>query len=480
MKGFTRKFKPLNILSEQEIESIHKSTLHVLDTVGVTFESKRALSLFKKAGCRVDEATSQVRFPPSLVEECLRKCPSSFGITARDNKDSLRFGGNTLHFYNSVGLKTVDIDTFEPRAATMQEQNDGVRVLDALDHLHLSNSYTPYMEIEGAPLETLLLETLVSRLRHTTKVTASGYSNHSDMFAVQMAKEIGVDLLGCVMVGPPLRYYKDACDAAFSYAGAGFPVFITSGVSYGATGPVTVAGSTVTNTAEIIAGIVLVQLIRPGTGVLAVDFSFPMDMQTATPIFGSFNSAMHAAMFGQIWRRYQVPTCVSSSGYCSGKMPDYQTGYEKSFSGLAAALAGVNVVSMHGGIYSELSWHPVQAVLDDDLAGMIGNFLEGATINEDTLALDVIANVGSSPGHYLGTQHTFDFWKSELYTPKSADRTSYDAWLKNGKKTTIDYAKERCEDIIANHKISVPLTAHQDDALQRIMKEAQTYYAKNK
>jgi trimethylamine--corrinoid protein Co-methyltransferase len=476
VKGYTRKFKPLQILTEQELESIHKSTLHVLDTVGIRFESNKALTLLKNAGCRVEDARSLVRFPPALVEECLRKCPSSFAITARDHRHSLRFGGNSLHFYNSVGLQTIDLDTWEPRKATMSEQNDGVRVLDALDNLHLVNSYTPYMEIEGVPSSMLLLETLASRLKNTTKVTASGYSKDSEIFAIKMAKEIGIELLGCVMAGPPLRYYQDACKAAFRYVEAGFPIFLTSGVSYGATGPVTIAGSTITNNAELIAGIVLVQLIRPGTGVLVADFTFPMNMQYGIPVFGSLSSALHTAMFGQIWRKYEVPLLVSTSGYSNAKKPDFQCGHEKTFAGLAAALSGANVVSMHGGIFAELSYHPVQSVLDDDIAGMIGRFLQGADVNDETLAVDLIETVGPGPAHYLETEHTFAWWKKEQYKPKTADWLPYDSWIQEGKKTAIDYAMQRMDEILAYHRIAVPLTRNQEDGINRIMEEAKKYY----
>ena len=97
-----------------------------------------------------------------------------------------------------------------------------------------------------------------------------------------------------MMVAPPLRYYPDACEAAFRYVEAGFPIFITSGVSFGATGPVTTAGSTITNNAELLAGLVLVQLIRPGTGVIVANFAFPMDMKTAVPVFGSLSQLKEA------------------------------------------------------------------------------------------------------------------------------------------------------------------------------------------
>jgi len=479
MRRFTRKFKPLQILPEHEIESIHKSTLHVLENVGVKFESIKALKLLKKSGCSVDEESSIVKFPPSLVEECLRKCPSNFTIKARNPNHTLQLGGNLLHFYNSVGMQIVDLETWEPRAAKMFEQNDGVRILDALDNLHLVNTYTPYMDIEGIHPSMLLLETLSSRLKNTTKVTASGYSSESEIFAIDMANEIGTELLGTVMAGPPLRYYEDACNAAFRYVEAGYSIFLSSGGSYGATAPATIAGSTVTNNAELAAGIVLIQLIRPGTGVIVVDFTFPMNMQHGIPVFGTLGSALHNTMFCQIWRQYGVPTVVASSGYSNAKRPDFQCAHEKTFAGLIAALSGASVVSMHGGIFAELSYHPVQSILDDDIANMIGRFLEGTEVNEETLAVDLIEMIGPGPGHYLDSTHTLGWWKKELFKPKTADWLPYDHWLQGEKKTAIDYAYQQMDDILANHRMAVPLTPDQEDSINRIMDEARKYYGVN-
>ena len=127
MRGFTRKFGPLEILAEEEVEAIHRGTLEVLWVTGVRMEHERALKLFESNGCKIDYADMRVRIPPALVEDCLRKTPSSFHAQARDHKNSLMIGGNTLCLAVAPGTQTVDIETWEPRPATRKENYDGNR-----------------------------------------------------------------------------------------------------------------------------------------------------------------------------------------------------------------------------------------------------------------------------------------------------------------------------------------------------------------
>jgi trimethylamine--corrinoid protein Co-methyltransferase len=472
--GYQRGHRPLELLTSEQLECVHSGSLHVLQTTGVRFESKRALNLFADAGCSVDRSRSQVKFPSGLVEACLRQCPSGFTLRGRLLSNSLRFGGNTVYFYNSVGLRTIDLDTGKPRTPTMAEQDAGVRVLDALENLHLLNSYTPYMEIEGIAPRMVLLESLASRIRTSTKPTLAGYSNGSEVFAVELAKAAGVEVLGMVAASPPLTYYQEACDAAFRWVEAGFPIWLSSGGIAGGTAPATVAGSTVTNNAELMAGVVLVQLIRPSTPMLVADFVLPMNMRNGHPAFGSLGCALHACAFSQIWRRYGIPTVESLSGYPSSKRMDFQCGYEKAVTALASALAGINLVSMHGGVYGELTFHPVQAILDDDLAGLIGRFIEGVTVTADTLALDLIEAVGPIPGTYIDQAHTRRWWKEEQFMPRVADWTTYSDWIQSGGKGAVDCARERMRQILATHE-SVPLSDEQLRDMDRVLKQAREH-----
>jgi trimethylamine--corrinoid protein Co-methyltransferase len=143
---------------------------------------------------------------------------------------------------------------------------------------------------------------------------------------------------------------------------------------------------------------------------------------------------------------------------------------------MSAVLSGANVVLFHGCVYGELTFHPIQAILDDDAAGMIGRFVEGVQVTPDTLALDLIGQVGSIPGFYLDKQHTRDWWMKEQFLPNAADTLTYPEWLQSGKKDCLSYAKERMGEILSTHTVSIPLSEEQDNKIEAILSEARDYY----
>jgi len=477
MKGFTRRFKPLEILPEEQVRDIHRATLDVLWETGIRLEHERALRILKKNGCKVDFENRRVWFPSGLVEEALRKCPSTVYVEAREPKHNLVIGGNTTYFGAFPRQWTVDLDIYEPRTATRKEFYDGVVVLDALETLSWLGCYTPYFGFEGAPPVMAMLESCAAKMRNLTKFHGEGYSHDCEIFTIQMAQAVGMEIYITCLPAPPLTYYGDAIEAGLRAAEAGFPVKVGDGAVYGGTAPATLAGATVTNNAELIAPIVLLQLVKPGTKIIASNFNFPQNMRTGAPIFGAIESSLHTVVFNQMWRWYAVPTANYSSGCSNSKQIDFQLGYEKAMNALLLALSGGNFAAFHGSISSELTHHPVQAILDDDVAGMIGRFLEGVEVSDETLAVDLINEVGPIPGFYLDRKHTRNWWKKEQFGPKVADRLTYPEWKKTGKKGALDYAKERMQEILATHKPK-PLTLGQEEDIERILKEAREYYRK--
>ncbi len=475
LRGFTRHLKPLEILTEEKVEAIHRGTLDVLWKTGVRVEHAKALKLFEDGGCKVDYGQMRVYFPSSLVEECLREAPSSFRVKARDSKNDLIIGRNTTYFVSNAGMGTVDLDIWELRKPTRKEYYDYITILDALDNVHLIGPY-PWFGFEGLPPVMCVLEGAAAKIRHSTKFLAEANTNGADMFIIQMAQAIGAEIMGVVDGASPLTLPSDQVEAAFRGAEAGFPMILPSGLIHGGTGPATIAGSTVSNNVENIAGLVLLQLIQPKTRVLGRCTTFPQNMRTGSPAFGAIGCSLHHVVFNQIWRKYGIPT-LNSGSLSSSKSIDFQDGYETGLNTLTAALSGANVIWLHGAIHGELTAHPAQAVLDDDIAGMIGRFLEGVKVDEETLAINLIEEVGPIPGFYLNKKHTRKWWEKEQFVPKAADRLTYSEWTKAGKKSCLDYANKRIEEILSTHR-STPLTASQDEAIEGILAEARQYYMK--
>ena len=244
----------------------------------------------------------------------------------------------------------------------------------------------------------------------------------------------------------------------------------------GATGPATLAGTVVANFAELFSILVLIQFLKPGTRVHIASDTYPQNMRSGAPRFGQITCSLIKAAENQMSRHYGIPRRDSNPGPLNSKKTDFQAGYERGLNGLASALSGSSLISMHSALYGEMAAHPIQAILDDDIAGMIGRFLEGVTVTDDTLAIELIEQVGPIPGNYLNTAHTREWWRREEFIPAAADDLTYPEWFKSGKKDCLDYAQQRLQDILSSHKVSSPLTGNQEAELGRILTEAREYY----
>jgi trimethylamine--corrinoid protein Co-methyltransferase len=477
-RGFTMRVKPARVLSDAEVERIHRATLEVLAETGCRFESERALNLLKANGCLVDFDARLARIPPDLVEWSVSRCPSSFLVRSRQPKNNLLVGGNTLYFMSSLGARLSDPETGEVRVPTMEENNRAVLISDALDSIDLYSAYTPYFEIEGVEPVMLCCTSLAQRLRNSTKITRGAQPTDTFIWETLIAKAAGQELIGNMEAAAPLSYPEDAINAAFTYVEAGYPMYIAAGSVMGGTAPVTVAGATVSNGAELLAAVVLIQCIKPGTGIVANDFVTPMNMESGDLFFCSLGASLHQMAFNQIWHDlYRIPTNNTGSAFPASKFIDYQSAYEKVHVAVASALSGANMIVFHGGVTAELSYNPLLSVIDDDVAAIIGRTIEGFEVNDETLAVDLIKEVGPVPGTFINRKHTRTNWKKECFMPRVADRLSYQEWLRAGKRTVIDRAAERMRAILQTHKPE-PMPPGADAEIDRILAEARDYYRK--
>ena len=477
-KGFIRKFEPLRILTDSQVEYIHSATLGVLEKTGVKLESDRILKLLKGSGCKVDFETRVVKFPPYLVEESIRRTPSSFSVKARIPEDDLRISTTTLYFMPAAGAKLHDERTGELSVATLEQNNNGVRLCDALETVDFQGSYCPFFEIRDIEPVMLLAESQASIARNTTRVSRGAQATDSFIWEAQIANAVGKQLIGTIEGAAPLCFPEDAINAAFEYMDNGFPIWATGGSVMGGSSPVTVAGASISNNAETLAAITLVQCYKPGHPVLANDFVIPMDMESGNLFFGAIGSGFHQMAFNQVYRDlYRIPTCNAMAAFPNSKLIDYQNAFEKTHLAMSAALSGASMIAFLGSVSQELAWSPLQAVIDNDSVNIIGRYVEGFEINSETAALELISEVGPSPGSFLGKKHTRENWKKEYYVPKVFDRLSYQDWERSGKTSVIDRAKKRVEEILASHNPK-PLSDDEERQIRKILDNARAYYRK--
>lgn len=477
LKGFQRNFPALKILSPGQEELIHQGTLKVLARTGIVFHDEPALRLLADHGCEVDFSTHRVKFPGNLVEKAVSQAPSNFRVKARDPENDIILGQpNVTYFSSSPGNTTLDLDTWEPREPTRKEFYDYVTVLDALPHVHRVSGM-PYFGFAKVPQCLRFVESCAAKIRNSTKVHGEGAILDNARWTLALGKVTGQEILNYANPAAPLTYYENTISAIRRYIESDIPFHLASGPVAGATAPATLAGALITNNAETLAGIALAQWLKPGTRVWAGNMTMVQNMRTGSPAFGSIANSLNEVCFNQMWQRYEIPTWSSSSAWTSSKAIDFQAAYEMSMAALACALSGASVVLLHGGLTGELTAHPVKAILDDDIAGMIGRFLRGVEVNEETMALDLIDQVGPIPGNFLLTAHTRQRWKQEQFLPRVGDGSLYPDWVQSGGKKAFDHARERMEEILSTHK-APPLPAEQEQAVEDILKDARSYYRK--
>ena len=475
LKGFTRNYQPLKMLTSEQEASIHGGAMYTLQKTGMQIEHKGALDLMAGAGCDVDFDAQRVRIPSWLIEECLRKTPSQFRLKARDAAQDLMVGGDNVYFMQGMGMRYIDLDTWETRPATGAEHRDAMIVADALPNIHLAEAWEIYTDRRNIPPVMGMLENLASGIRYSSKTQVAGNIKDTEIFAIEMAKATGTDLFPEIEHACPLTIQEGGAEAAFRYALAGIPFVPALSVSSGATGPATLAGAVVLKIAETMAWVVMTQVHTPGAPMAIHHGISATDMRTGNNVLSTPSRGVGTAMMNQMLRLYEIPIWSNTGFASTSKKIDFQAGYEKSVGTLLSALTGGHVQMYQGGSSTELMYSPEMAVMEDDVAGWIGGVLEGPIFNEETLAIDLINEVGPIPGHYMGQAHTRKWWNKEDYFPQVADIEAYASWAATGKKDMLDNAKEKVEEILANHK-PLPLSDGEDQALEDILVEARNHY----
>jgi trimethylamine--corrinoid protein Co-methyltransferase len=466
--------EPTKILSNSDIDRIYSGALDVLETTGVVFQDNEALDILEKGGAIIDRGNQRARFPSFLVEHCLATTPAHFSIRSRDPGCDVRFGDPELYVGNFPGIDAYDFEKQKRRPATLQDYVDAVKILDSLESISLI--YVPYGYISDRPPAMWGVHRFMSDLRNTNKFHLAVAYWENDKWLFPMARAIGGECITVASVAPPLTINYDMGTRPIIHsAREGFPIQLSSGLVYGSTSPVTLAGSLVQYVAEIFSGIILAQLVRPGIGVIAGNYSQPMDMKKANVAQGAIERSLFGMAFHQIFKYLKIP-CGSP---CStdAKIPDYQCAQEKILQVLPAVMSGANGIIWEGSVYDELIFSPVIAIIDNEVMEMIERLLEGIRVDEESLAVDLIKSVGPIPGHFLNKNHTRLLWQGELYAPKLADRSTYPTWEAQGSKGIVEKALDMYKTILENHK-PVSLSASEEDELEKIMKEAEAYYKK--
>ena len=460
--------RPFRILSEGAVDEIHAATLRVLEEIGVRFADTKALVFLAAHGCQVDHERQVVRFPAGIVETCLERCPAEFRLRARNRDHDIVFDRNTVQFSACSGMAVLDAETGTRRPGTLKDAQEAAQLCDALDVIAGSN--TGLGHISDRPAEVNLEWLYATAMRNSEKVTSVGVMDDSEKWGIRMAQAVGEDIIVVPSSSSPLGWSEDQLEGMRQALAADMPVGAQSMASPGMTAPATLAGTAVVMNAEILAMLVLVQLMKPGTGFMVSCFAIPMDMRTTHLASGSIELGMLTAVSAQLSKRYGLGSIVFLP-MSDSKVLDQQAGFEKAMQWLLAGLSGINLIWGAGMVEGHGLWSNAQLVIDAEMCGMVGRCLQGIGVREETLALDVIEQVGHFPNSYLGTDHTYEHWREERYLPLVACREAYEIWAELGRKDVVARAAEKADHLLRDHEV-VPLDEDVDRELDRLLAAA--------
>ncbi len=444
-------------LSQQQIEEIHQASLTVLEYTGLLVENEAALALFHQGGARVEGR--RVYLSPGMIQAALQTVPHQLLLAGRDpSHDVVLEGGRVYAGTGGSPTQVLDPGADTVRPATLRDLADLTRLADAL-------RYCDFVVMPLFPTDVSADDAPINRfftcLMNTTKHIMGGVGS---VAGARQVIELGVKMAGSLealqarpflsaitswMVSP-LRLDTEVTSILLEWCRHGLPVALSSAPMAGSTSPVTLAGTLAQLNAEQLSGIVLTQLVRPGAPVLAGYIPGVADMRSGGYLGGTVEFGMMQAGAAQLGHYYGLPV-YGSGGMTDAKVPDAQAGYEKMSTLLLAAMGGCDYIHHAIGMITNMNSASLeQAVIDDEIVGMVMRVLRGLEVTPATLGVEAIRRVGPG-GHYLLDDHTRQFMRSEHFLPALADRRSRGSWELEGKRDSRQRARARVEKILADH-----------------------------
>ena len=461
-----------SILPDEKRELIHLSTLEVLRRTGIAVKDKRALQVYKEAGCIVKNDI--VKIPPSLVEWALRNTSPRIAVCDREGNPAMYLEHNNEYFgTGSDTPNVIDVYTGERRKAVLEDVGNAAKVVDSLSEISFNMSAALASDVEPSISDLYHFNMMVNSSTKPIVFTTWGIENLKTI--VEMAEmvaggkeELKNNPFIILYAEPisPLTIPEEAAQEIMFMAEKSLPLIFTPAVLTGATGPVTIAGGIVQANAEMLGGYVLGKLINRDVSFLYGECALPMDMRTSQAPYVTPEYMLANTAFADMARYYRLPM-FSVAGCSDSTILDAQATLEGALWIMLTSLNGGNLIHDIGYMEDGLTTSLELVVIFNEIIEMMRYFTRGFEIDYDTIALDVINSVGPG-GEYLSTEHTLKHFKENFYS-ELLTKTTYEAWQKESGKDLIQRANDKVKKILENHNPN-PLDEKLKKELNRIVK----------
>ncbi|MFH0937707.1 MAG: trimethylamine methyltransferase family protein [Planctomycetota bacterium] len=445
------------VLTENQIHRINEASLTILDRIGVVVPHAELLSRFSAAGARVEQHTQRVRIPPELVARSLHQAGKSYTLYGRDLSKTAAFGQGKRN-YNSISGEAswVDVSGGERRFATLNDVAVAGRFGDALENINIVGAMADPHEL---PAQGRCAKVLATLIRNTTKpLTLWFHDRASAHYLVEMMIALRGDEkraeqypLCYPFLEPisPLRFPFEGIDLLFETARINLPVPVGPMAQMGLSAPATIAGTLTQENAEILAGICVTQLIRPGMPVCYGGICHAFDMSTTQMIFAGPEQAIFGVAMTQMGKHYGLPVYVNT-GLTDSKRPDAQAGLEAGLTLMLSANAGADIFGHMGicGVDQAASLDIL--TLQNEIIGYVESVMRTLDFSDDAIGLACLEEVGPGGG-FIESLHTLQHFRRSLWFPKLLNRQYYQAWKDGGALDMEQRCRVRKEQILNTH-----------------------------
>tara|TARA_B110000305_G_scaffold161621_1_gene178865 strand:+ start:908 stop:2428 length:1521 start_codon:yes stop_codon:yes gene_type:complete len=452
-------FQPMNIFSEDEIESIHEASLKVLCDTGIEIQSPRAIEILRKSGASVASDGKRVRFEPGFVMEKIATTPNEFTLHGRNKERHVHIGGTSV--VNTMVSSAPNVSDLERGRilGNFEDYKNLIKLGEILNTVHAFGGY---------PVEPCDLDVSV---RHLQAVSAAARLSTKPLFGYAIGSERMLDVIEIVRISrginketllmepsittvvnanSPLVYDKALLEGAIEMAEHNQPVIYTPFTLAGAMAPITVAGALVQQNSEALAGLTFHQCVNPGAPAMYGSFTSNVDMKSGSPAFGTPEYTQATIASGQLARKYKIPLRASNAN--ASNAPDEQSVYESQMSLWACLLGQVNfILHGHGWIEGGLCASYEKVILDAEMNQMMEAFLQPIEVNKDTLGVDAIAEVGPA-NHFFAAKQTLERYETEHYNPLLSDWRNFESWRDAGSVTATQRANKIWKQLLDDYE----------------------------
>ncbi len=470
----------ITVLTDSQVKRLHDASLSILEKVGVQVPHPDVRERFREAGASVDDAVELVHIPEAVVQKALAQAGKSFTIYGRDREKKAAFGEGQRN-YNSISGEAlwIDDDTGERRYAALADVATAARLGDGLPDLTIVGAMSDPHEL---PPSYRAVEVTAALLRNTTKPIGLWFHDRaSSRFLVDLLIAVAgseEDARRCPITYPflepisPLRFPHHGVDLIYETARLNLPVPIGPMAQTGMSAPGTLAGTLAQENAEILAGICITQLIRPGLPICYGGIPHAFDMRTTQMIFAGPEQALMAVAMTQMGKHYRLPVYINV-GLTDSKTVDAQAGMEAGVTLICGALAGADIFGHLGICGVDQASSLDMLVMQHELIGFVEHVVAGLHFDDEALAVDIVREAGPG-GSFIDHEHTARHFRDELWFPRLLDRQFYDAWAQGGSATMAERCRKEKQRILAEHEPE-PLAEDLEREVRRITDAARRH-----